>query len=144
MEILMSSIHWKQISLLDEKYVNLAKENDVLGPNIQPNNKMQLKATKKALSSRFTLIQGPPGTRLLNNNDQTLGLYKMYLLYPPANEAAGVYSDPYVRSFVRSFVRSSVRPSLPISNPLLLCHYVMGGGTHPLSATPLRPLNRIS
>ena len=79
MEILMSSIHWKQISLLDGKYVNLAKENDVLDPNIQPNNKMQLKATKKALSSRFTLIQGPPGTRLLNNNDQTLGLYRMYL-----------------------------------------------------------------
>ena len=37
-------------------------------------------------------------------------------IIPPANEVAGVYSDPYVRPFVRSFVR----PSLPISNPLLL------------------------
>ena len=38
------------------------------------------------------------------------------IIIPPANEVAGVYSDPYVRLFVRS----SVRPSLPISNPLLL------------------------
>ena len=38
------------------------------------------------------------------------------LIIPPANEVAGVYSDPYDRPFVRSFVR----PSLPISNPLLL------------------------
>ena len=38
------------------------------------------------------------------------------LIIPPANEVAGVYSDPYVRPSVRS----SVRPSLPISNPLLL------------------------
>ena len=50
----------------------LAKENDVLDKNLQRNNEMQLKATKKALSSRFTLIQGPPGTCLLKHNDQTL------------------------------------------------------------------------
>ena len=31
---------------------------------------------------------------------------------PPANEVAGVYSDPYVRPFVRSFVRSFVLPSV--------------------------------
>ena len=29
------------------------------------------------------------------------------LIIPPANEVAGVYSDPYVRPFVRSFVRPS-------------------------------------
>ena len=34
-----------------------------------------------------------------------------HLIIPPANEVAGVYSDPYVRPFVRSFVRPSVRPS---------------------------------
>ena len=33
-------------------------------------------------------------------------------LYTPANEVAGVYSDPYVRSFVRPFVRPSVPPNL--------------------------------
>ena len=38
----------------------------------------------------------------------------------PANEVAGVYSDPYVRPFVRPSVHPSVRPSLPISNLLLL------------------------
>ena len=53
------------------------------------------------------------------------GIYLLwYIIIPPANEVAGVYSDPYVRPFVRSFVRSfvrpSVRPSLSISNPLLL------------------------
>ena len=37
-------------------------------------------------------------------------------IIPPANEVAGVYSDPYVRPFVRP----SVRPSVQISNPLLL------------------------
>ena len=47
------------------------------------------------------------------------------LITPPANEVAGVYSDPYVRPSVRSFLRPSVPPNL-------------------LSATPLRPLNRIS
>ena len=41
-------------------------------------------------------------------------------IIPPANEVAGVYSDPYVRPFVRSSARSIVRPFLPISNPLLL------------------------
>ena len=34
-----------------------------------------------------------------------------WVIIPPANEVAGVYSDPYVRPFVRPFVRSSVRPS---------------------------------
>ena len=34
------------------------------------------------------------------------------VIIPPANEVAGVYSDPYVRPFVRSFVRSSVPPNL--------------------------------
>ena len=34
-----------------------------------------------------------------------------HFFIPPANEVAGVYSDPYVRPFVRSFVRSFVRPS---------------------------------
>ena len=33
------------------------------------------------------------------------------IFIPPANEVAGIYSDPYVRPFVRSFVRPSVRPS---------------------------------
>ena len=56
----------------------LAKENDVLDKNLQRNNEMQLKATKKALSSRFTLIQGPPGTCLLQHNDQTLSLHRIY------------------------------------------------------------------
>ena len=41
-------------------------------------------------------------------------LFFQSIFIPPANEVAGVYSDPYVRpcvrSFVRSFVRSSVRP----------------------------------
>ena len=32
-------------------------------------------------------------------------------IIPPANEVAGVYSDPYVRPFVRSSVCPSVRPS---------------------------------
>ena len=41
----------------------------------------------------------------------------LFVIIPPANEVAGVYSDPYVRLSVRSFVR----PSVPqISNPLLL------------------------
>ena len=48
-----------------------------------------------------------------------------WIIIPPANEVAGVYSDPYVRPFVRPSVRPSVPPSL-------------------YSATPLRPLNRIS
>ena len=34
------------------------------------------------------------------------------LFIPPANEVAGVYSDPYVRPFVRSFVRPSIPPNL--------------------------------
>ena len=38
---------------------------------------------------------------------------------PPANEVAGVYSDPYVRPFVRSFVRSFVRPSVRPSQSLI-------------------------
>ena len=36
-----------------------------------------------------------------------------FIIIPPANEVAGVFSDPYVRPFVRPFVRSSVRPSVP-------------------------------
>ena len=46
-------------------------------------------------------------------------LLKIFII-PPANEFAGVYSDPYVCPFVRSSVHPSVLPSLPISNPLLL------------------------
>mgnify|MGYP003686000751 CR=1 FL=1 len=45
-----------------------------------------------------------------------INIHVTYIFIPPANEVAGVYSDPYVRPFVRP----SVRPSLPISNPLLL------------------------
>ena len=44
-----------------------------------------------------------------------LGEGSPHIFIPPANEVAGVYSDPYVRPFVHP----SVRPSLPISNPLL-------------------------
>ena len=35
-----------------------------------------------------------------------------HVFIPPANEVAGVYSDPYVRPFVRSSVRPSVPQSL--------------------------------
>ena len=41
---------------------------------------------------------------------------KFSLFIPPANEVAGVYSDPYVRPFVRS----SVRPSVPSQS--LICY----------------------
>lgn len=34
---------------------------DVMYKDLQPNNEKQLKAIKQALTSRFTLIQGPPG-----------------------------------------------------------------------------------
>ena len=40
-------------------------------------------------------------------------------IIPPANEVAGVYSDPYVRPFVRSFVRPSVRLSVRPSQSLI-------------------------
>ena len=78
MKISISPCHWKQISSLDQEHIRLAKENDVLDKNLQRNNEMQLKAIKKALSSRFTLIQGPPGTCLLKHNDQTLSLHRIY------------------------------------------------------------------
>ena len=55
------------------------------------------------------------------NQEPPFGIYWWLLLFcnifiPPANEVAGVYSDPYVHPFVHP----SVHPSLPISNPLLL------------------------
>ena len=37
--------------------------------------------------------------------------YLYVFIIPPANEVAGVYSDPYVHPFVRLFVRPSVPPS---------------------------------
>ena len=41
-----------------------------------------------------------------------MDLFSPIFIIPPANEVAGVYSDPYVRPFVRSFVRPSVPQSL--------------------------------
>ena len=55
----------------------------------------------------------------LSSSTEPLGQFQsnfVQIFIPPANEVAGVYSDPYVRPFVRP----SVRPSLPISNQLLL------------------------
>ena len=34
------------------------------------------------------------------------------MIIPPANEVAGVYSDPYIGPFVRPSVRPSVPPNL--------------------------------
>ena len=48
------------------------------------------------------------------------GYEEVFLIIPPANEVAGVYSDPHVRPFVRPSVHPLVRPAVPISNPLLL------------------------
>lgn len=47
----------------DETHRRLAIQSkyDTKNEILQPNNKKQLEAIKKALSSRFTLIQGPPG-----------------------------------------------------------------------------------
>lgn len=48
---------------LDETRRTLAVQIgfDVMYKYLQPNNEKQLKAIKQALTSRFTLIQGPPG-----------------------------------------------------------------------------------
>ena len=48
-----------------------------------------------------------------NDNDTPVpSIADINLIFiPPANEVAGVYSDPYVRPSIRSFVRPSVRPS---------------------------------
>ena len=40
-------------------------------------------------------------------------------IIPPANEVAGVYSDPYVRPFIPPSVRLSVRPSVRPSQSLI-------------------------
>ena len=42
-----------------------SKQIEVVDKKLQENNGKQSIAIEKALSSRFTLIQGPPGTRLL-------------------------------------------------------------------------------
>ena len=42
----------------------------------------------------------------------TCKFIEIFVVIPPANEVAGVYSDPYVRPFVRSNVRPSVPPNL--------------------------------
>ena len=59
-------------------------------------------------------------------NSITMEIHKLMLSYTPANEVAGVYSDPYVCPFLRPSVHLSVCPSQS-----LIRH-------------PLRPLNRIS
>ena len=46
--------------------------------------------------------------RMLHNLFQVA----LNIIIPPANEVAGVYSDPYVRSFVRPLVRPAVRLSV--------------------------------
>ena len=50
-------------------------------------------------------------TRGIANHMSLFISQRFGLIIPPANEVAGVYSDPYVRPSVRTFVRPSVRPS---------------------------------
>ena len=53
---------------------------------------------------------------LVITGDKKQVRYRLHMhtfIIPPANEVAGVYSDPYVRPFVRSSVLPSVRPSVP-------------------------------
>lgn len=51
------------MSSLDETHCRLARQigYDVKSKDMQPNNEKQSEAIKKALTSRFSLIQGPPG-----------------------------------------------------------------------------------
>lgn len=47
----------------DETHCRLGRKigYDVKSKDMQPNNEKQSEAIKKALASRFSLIQGPPG-----------------------------------------------------------------------------------
>lgn len=51
------------MSSLDETHCRLARQigYDIKSKDMQPNNEKQSEAIKKALASRFSLIQGPPG-----------------------------------------------------------------------------------
>ena len=118
--------YFSELSTCQTFFSNLISFSTISGPKITIHSRFKIIRTEIHCLVKFQFDKRQQIFWFYNQDNYTNELTKMalkdcipcififilsFLFIPPANEVAGVYSDPYVRPFVR--------PSLPPSQSLI-------------------------